>query len=160
MDRPTAQIRAGIAGDDLAFQARVIDREIKRNESMPFLASCIEVFGAMPGDKAVRQLYLVPAAGCSPASAALQDGTQVKPAPDIRLVTQPTENGYEMQALIPLRLLGIEHDSKGFLFEAVVTSVLQTGKEPVRGVLFNSMGDVSRESTGYGVVTVCDAKGK
>ncbi len=137
------EVRAAVAGADLALDVRVQDRHIHLGQ-LAWQGSCIEVFGAPVGVKGISptqpapgigQVMLVPGAGATPARALYaKDGEH--PAPDIRLSYEPGAKGYRLRALIPLSRFGLTPEADTFTFQIVVTTTPARDGHPVRVPLF------------------------
>jgi hypothetical protein len=142
--KPLATCRWAISGSNLAVQVSVRDT---RPERQPILqeGSCIELFGSLPGrssqDKPewgyfpIRQVFLLPGAGTRPAEAHKRNGEQILPAPEIRLSSTPVEGGYEIQALVPLTLLGadVDYPARSVFFAGSYTPTVLLGTDPMPG---------------------------
>jgi hypothetical protein len=137
------EVRAAVAGADLALDVRVRDRHIHIGQ-LAWQGSCIEVFGARVGVKGVNptqaapgigQVMLVPGAGAVPARALYADNGE-HPAPDIRLAYEPGAEGYRLRALIPLSRFGLAPEVDTFTFQIVVTTTPVQDGHPVRVPLF------------------------
>lgn len=116
-----ARVRFGFAGDNLAIHALVRDKQPTQHRTV-WRGSDIEVFGAMVGTGNIGQVFLVPQVADSPAKAYKADRKPVA-APGITLQSRPTDNGYELQALIPLSLLKIDPAADTCLLEIQISSV-------------------------------------
>ncbi len=131
-----AEIRFGAAGEDLLVHAVVRDRKVVR-EATPWKGSCVEIFGAMPGAAPIGQVFLLPAAGSEPAAAFRPEGGRAVPAPEIRIRSAPTPDGYEISALIPIPALALARTNGSWLLEAQVTTTGPDGTAQ-RDTLFGS----------------------
>lgn len=132
-----AELRFGVAGEDLAVHAKVADARLQQ-AATPWEGSCIEIFGALSATSRIGQVLLAPQVGAAPAKAYYaQDGKSIL-APAIRLQTVPTTNGYELSALIPLALLALDKTNVEFLLEAQVTAMGSRGMSQ-RDTLFGSV---------------------
>jgi hypothetical protein len=138
-DRVLAEVRLAVAGNDLAIAANVRDPKVVQNPAA-WKASCIEVFGSMPGQTRIGQIFLVPQAGDAPAKAYLNKDGKQAPVPEIRLQSGVSEGGYEMRALVPLRLLAADPAKAAFLleFQVTVSESASSKGEVVRATLFGS----------------------
>ncbi|MCX5661128.1 MAG: PQQ-binding-like beta-propeller repeat protein [Planctomycetota bacterium] len=156
--QPAATIRVAVAGNDLAIHAVVVDHRVSRDAEKPWKGSCFELFAAsaaaastraaqtQAGDinlpaSGIAQLMMIPAvagaAGDAPAAAFLPTKGKPKPADDVRIVTTPTADGYDLAALVPLATLGLAPDAKAIDLEFQVTGVSDAGKLN-RDTLFGS----------------------
>jgi len=133
-DRTLASLRMAVAGKDLALAVQVRDDEVT-HETTPWRGSCFEVFGGMPAVAGIGQVFLAPAAGNEPARGYRADGSKQSPASEIRIWSMPSENGYELRALVPLALLKID-PAKEFLLEFQVSK--KAGKARRYHTLFGS----------------------
>ncbi len=136
-ERPAADLRFRVAGGDLAVYASVADLNPARGAPTPADGSGIALFGAAPGGTRIGQLLLVPAVGAEPAGAYRTETGAPVPAPEIRLQTTATSNGYELVALIPLQLLALPTNAADARLEAQVTVGGIDGRPRV-GMLFGS----------------------
>jgi len=115
---PIAEIRMGVAGTNLALHARVRDGRLVQ-ESPAWTGSCVEVFVVPPGKSEIRQVFLTPAGGNKAARGLVAAGKCEKPLPGCRVESAVCRGGYELAALVPLKVLGVEHLQE-FLFEIQV----------------------------------------
>lgn len=98
--------------------------------------SCLEVFGSMPGSAEIGQVLLVPKAGDSPAAAYRAEGAIQVATSDVQVSSSEREDGYELQALIPLALLKLDPQKDQWLLEFQVSS--ERGKQRTHHTLFGS----------------------
>ena len=134
---PLAELRLGRAGENLAISATANDSRVNPHETV-WKGSCLEVFGSMPGSSKIGQVFLIPGADDTPAKAyRAADG--IVGAPEIRLTTQPTGEGYHLQALIPFSLLQVDPEAGRMMLEFQVTCVGGPGGKLTRGTLFDSI---------------------
>ena len=131
-----AEVRFAVAGNDLALSANVVDCKIAQH-SMPWKGSCVEVFGSMPEKGPIGQVFLTPGTADSPAQAFRSNKGEVEPAPEVRLRTSNTEDGYELRALIPLSLLNLDSASGTMTLEFQITAAAVNG-ELKRNTIFGS----------------------
>ncbi|MCE9589912.1 MAG: right-handed parallel beta-helix repeat-containing protein [Planctomycetes bacterium] len=147
---PFAELRLGLAGDHLAVFFRVKDTKVVTTD-MLWTGSCIEVFGAAAHGQPIGQVFLLPAADGKPATGHFQDGPEARLAPEIKIVSKPIDGGYELAALIPLKLLAVTAGNQ-FTFEAAVTTASEKGEPGARrGVVFGSTKAYA-ENGQYGTV--------
>ena len=136
-----ATLRLGVAGEMLAVEADIVDAHITRHAA-PWRASCLEVFGAMPGtDKPeIGQVFLVPAVGGKPADLLVKRGRGYEPAPGAMVASEPTQAGYRLRALVPLKLIKMAPFAPVIGLEFQLTSVVAPAAKPKvrRGTLFGS----------------------
>ena len=157
--RVGAELRAAVAGPNLALHVRVFDTAI-RQATPSWSGSCVELFvsradarlpNANVSNPAVlRQVFLVPAVKGQPARATWQHEQREEPAPEVRLTSRHFIGGYELTALVPLAFLGLPADAGRFLLEAVVNTTLKT---PTRAALFGAATPYCNNA-GYGTITV------
>jgi hypothetical protein len=121
-----AEIRAALAGVDLAVEARVKDPKPVVAETA-WKGACVEVFGSQPGGAAIGQIFLTPAAGGQPARAFAAKGGRQSPAPEVRVTGAAADGGYAIRALIPLSLLAIDGKSERFFLEFQVNMNTEGG---------------------------------
>lgn len=105
-----ADIRFGIAGNDLILFAEVMDRRMIQTPMM-WDGSCIEIFASPAAPMDFHQLFLTPATsqGAARAGRLAREASappRIVPETAIQLTTHATDTGYTMAAVIPLRLLG------------------------------------------------------
>ena len=134
---PTSEIRTAVAGDNLVVLASVKDSRIVRDRVV-WQGSCVEVFGAMERERPIGQLYLLPAAGQTPAQARRRVKGQIVDAPGVHVHSEPAKDGYELSALIPLSMLPIDVDAERFLLEFRVTAAKSAGGKHQRGSAFRN----------------------
>ena len=124
-----ADVRLAFAGSALLLCARVFDPQVRTGELL-WDGSCLEVFGCSPdrqrighvfGQLPIGQVYLLPACDGQAAAAYQQIDNRHRPLPEARLETQATEDGYQLQALLPLGLLGVDAGAAELLFELQLT---------------------------------------
>lgn len=136
-----SELRFALAGRWLALDARVRDTKIIQNP-VPWKNSCLEVFGSMPGETKIGQVFLVPGVGNSPPRAYIAKGQTQVPAQDVKLASREIEGGYTLQALIPVNLLALDPSKGRVLLEFQITatkSVDKKGRAIVQGgTLFKS----------------------
>jgi hypothetical protein len=135
--KPFAEFRLGITMDDLVISGRVLDPKIIVTEAL-WTGSCIEVFGSTPGQERIGQVFLVPQSEQGPARGFRQDGNSTLPAPEIKVRSKAVEGGYEIQALIPLKLLSMGTMSGTSRFEIAVTTGTPETAGARRGTIFGS----------------------
>ncbi len=135
-NEPIAELRLAVAGSNLVLDAKVVDHKVAQHPTA-WKASCIEVFGTTPGQKAISQLFLVPQVGGASAKAFRSHLGKQEPAPDILVQTSPASDGYAMHALIPLTLLAADVSSGKLMLEFQVTAASLNG-EYQRGTVFGS----------------------
>lgn len=153
-----AKVRLALSRDDLALVAEVPDLYLRRGQPL-WNGSCVQIFAARPNERLpdisarnpqlLRQMFLVPAVGDLPAAGALL-GSMAVVMDEIRVASQPTEEGYVLGALIPLSLLGIPAGSGEFLFEVLV-DVPQANGTVQHTTLFGSPAP-SANNRNYGQV--------
>jgi hypothetical protein len=134
---PFAWIRFAIVGENLGVVATVQDAKVLTTEAL-WNGSCIEVFGAAGHGQTTGQVFLIPATQDRPATGHYQHMDAARAAPDIRVISRAVDGGYEMAALIPLKLLAVT-DANSFVLEAAVTtSDVQGNPGARRGTIFGS----------------------
>jgi hypothetical protein len=147
------EVRFAIAGRRLALSAQVRDTAPAQDDVVQE-GSCIEVFGAMRGEKVIGQVFLVPQVGGAPARAFQQVKGEVVPAPGVEILTTPTPNGYRLDALVPPDLLHVRAEEEVILLEFRVTTHAAGGKL-ARGTVFQS-GAPDRDSLQFGRIRIGD----
>ena len=135
-DATLARMRFAVGGADLLVAASIVDRRMTQH-STPWRASCLELFGSMPGEKRVGQVFLTPAVAGAPARTYRSVKGKIEPEPSIRVQTARTASGYDLYAIIPLALLAVEAKRGELLLEAQITSAAGPGKVQ-RATLFGS----------------------
>ena len=154
------EVRGAAAGNDLALDMQVSDADIRLGE-LAWQGSCVEVFAAPVGVQGVNptqaapgiiQLFLVPAAGTTPARALRMEGGE-KPSADIRLCCQVQPGGYRLQVLIPFERLGVA-GRENFTFQMVVTATPAGHTKPLRIPLFHYDSGAFANARQHGLVRV------
>ena len=130
-----ATLRFALAGPDLAVFAHLLEERIAPTDPVK---SGIDFYGLMPGATKLSQLMIQPPTAAAPAQARRQDGDEALPAPEIRLATQMTEDGYDLSALIPLSLLNIDPNAEEFLLESMMSAYQPRTGKSVYPALFHS----------------------
>jgi hypothetical protein len=137
-DRVAAHLRWALAGNDLAISAQVYDAHLTRGKD-PWSGSEVEIYGSMPGAEKLGQIFLLPQVGEAPAQAyrLVSEGV-TRLAPEIRVQSQASAEGYHLQALVPLSLLTIDPAAEHILLESMVMTT-PAPKAPLQGIcLFRS----------------------
>ena len=134
--RTLGELRVALTDDSLALSAMVSDAAPRQHEK-PWNGSCLEVFGSQVGKERIGQVFLLPGVEDTPPKTYRQQDGQQVPAPDIRIATRPTEEGYRLEALIPLGLLALSEGDATKAIEFQLTVVDEDG-ELSRGTLFGS----------------------
>ncbi|MCX5659055.1 MAG: CehA/McbA family metallohydrolase [Planctomycetota bacterium] len=140
-----AVMRMGVTGSDLAVHFRVVDKLLQR-QKVVWEGSSVELFACMPGRSprntdrpgfwyAVNQVYLAPAVGEEPAAGFMRRDDKIVPAPQIRVESRKTAEGYELDALVPLATLKLDVDeiNRVVYFGSTFTDVSLLGLEPRPG---------------------------
>lgn len=122
-----ASVRFAIAGDQMVVHASVVEPQVVHHDTV-WKGSDIEIFGAMPDKFEIGQIFLVPADGKKNAGAYVPDKTTPISTEEIQTESKPTETGYEISAIIPLKLLKIPADAKQFLIEFQVSQQRPKGR--------------------------------
>lgn len=140
-------IRLGAAGEELVLWAKILDANPKATP-MIWDGSAVEIYGCSPdrerighvfGAIPIGQVYLVPAVKDQPARGLQEKDNAQHLRPDIRIQSTPCEGGYEMQAAVPLELIGISPGADRFLMEIQVNTPENHGLIAAgRGNLFGS----------------------
>lgn len=160
-----AEARAGVGGEQLLLQVKVSDRGPAQREA-PWEGSCIELFVApeaaadedQPGaaKPGVVQLILVPPADGQPPRLLRQDAARGPvPAPEIKGVCERCPEGYEIQALLPLKLLRLPAAVKAFRIEMAVSLRRKVDGPFVRATLHEAPAAYASPD-GYGPALVAD----
>lgn len=134
--KPVGTVRFALAGNDLAVDAELVDREIVQSEPA-WEGSSFEIFGARAPGASIGQVFLIPAAGAAPARGLRASQGKITPHPGIRLQSRPIEQGYAVQALIPLDLLAFDAESPRCLLEFQLTALFEEAKRRT-GTAFGS----------------------
>ena len=108
---PAVEGRFDWTDDALILTLKVNDSNIQINPHQPWRKSCIEVMFAPDVSSTVRALYLVPDAENPFASV----GSEIVPD-DVKLSVELSEGFYVMKAVIPFSRIGLNPDTKRFLF--------------------------------------------
>ncbi|MBI2441225.1 MAG: hypothetical protein HYV35_07640 [Lentisphaerae bacterium] len=119
--KPAATVRLARAGDRLAVVAVITDAKVSRGDPL-WKGSCLELFGSLPGEQRIGQVFLAPATDKAAATAAVAAGKDIAPAADILVESQPVPGGYELRALIPLARLALDPGKSTWLLEAQITT--------------------------------------
>ena len=162
MGEKVAEVRAAVAGDDLAVWAKVSDWNIHTPAKF-WEGSCFELLGSqldsraemdLQRNPAIGQVQVVPLSEERGGGAFYNDGDETRRAREVRHMIAPTARGYAVSALIPLTLLKIEPTADRFLLEVVVTSAWRKGYGHARASLFHAALGAFIENSRYGTVTV------
>ena len=138
--RELGEIRLGTRPGLLTVRARVRDANIVTNPTTPWADSCIEVFGCAGATKrgsypwgadVIRQVFLLPD---SPATIITPTGIQ--PAPDVTVRTTRDAGGYELEAEIPLTMLGATAADPRVMVNFTVNAVIDPGAMRRRAIAF------------------------
>jgi len=116
-----AALRFALMDDKLAITAEIEDHKVVQHATV-WRGSCLEVFGSMPGSEAVGQVLLVPKAGDLPPAAHRAEGAKQVATSGVSVSSVEREEGYELQALIPLALLKLDPQKDQLLLEFQVSS--------------------------------------
>jgi len=158
-----AVVQLALAGDSLVLKLRVTDHAVRVGK-LAWQGSCVEVFASAVtsgqwhpslSNAGIRQVFLIPPVGRAPAQARQQRGEEV-PAPEIQLTGTTQRTGYDLQAVVPLSLLGLAPAAREFLFQIVVTSTPQPGGVPTRAALFYGGIAAAGSNLLYGLVRGTD----
>ncbi len=105
--RPIATVRLAFDEEGLWVLAQVKDKRVVRGDPI-WKGSCLELFASSPDrPDRIHQIFLLPPKESEKPFAAISEDGQPLSAPDIPVTGQPTPEGYEMTALIPLHRLGL-----------------------------------------------------
>ncbi|MFP4026278.1 MAG: CehA/McbA family metallohydrolase [Candidatus Brocadiia bacterium] len=133
-----ARLRFAVVSDQLVLHARVEDPKIRRHKTV-WKGSCLEAFGALPDEDKIGQVFLAPASGKTEAAGFQATKLGIVAAEEITVETRPTEKGYELAALIPLRMLALDSAKDAVRCEFQLTvSRDSRGKDVLRSTLFGS----------------------
>gem|GEM_PF-620900 len=114
-DDRVAQFAVAKSGANLVFNARVFDRV--RQSKPVWTGSSIEIFGSRISGEKNGQVFLAPPAPGVRAKVLRQVKNRQVPARTIHSATELLPDGYEISALVPLKLLGIKPFDRKFLLE-------------------------------------------
>lgn len=155
--QPAAEVRMGVIGETLALSARVIERDLAPNPTMPWAGSGFEMF--TPGHAAgelQHQYFLTPAGANNVAC-----GTEISfasgsvtPITGVQIQSQPTPDGYVLQALIPFAALGIPADAAQFEFELYVNTVVDLACGRSMTKMFGAINNCVMGMDGFGMVYI------
>ena len=127
-------VRFGISGDRLAVLANVTDRQLVRGSRL-WDGSSVEVFASLPDSLEIVQLILNPATDDHPAVAhQLKNGNPLSLS-NIELHSTKAKSGYQLSALIPLKVLGAD-STQTLRLESQISS--HNSKVRTYGTLFKS----------------------
>lgn len=152
LSRTQAEVRLAVAGADLALSARVYDANVTRKERF-WEGSCLELFCVMPGDTAMRQLDFLPATPTLPGDLLFFENGTPQAKPPLRWQCTPTEDGYQLNALIPLKLMNIAETATQFKLEVAVSAAADQQRAVPYITLFSSTSPAVNV-TKYGTVLV------
>ena len=142
-------LRLGISGEYLALVADIQDGKVQHHAT-PWKGSCLEVFGNMPDQTTIGQVFLAPQSdNTSSAGYEAKGGRQV-PSAEILTASMATDTGYQIRALIPIDKLRIATDAE-FRLEFQVSS--HDGKQRKYHTLFGSQ-QAYENSQRYGTFTL------
>lgn len=140
-----AEARIGVAGNQLAFHAKVVDAHLLRNANF-WEGSCIQIYASTPGTTRVRQIAFLPPTPTAPADVLLYQSGEKQPTPPAQWRIHPVESGYEIDALIPLQVLLLEENVSQFLLEMSVSSTPSADRAHAFTTLFGSTSSYNDNS--------------
>lgn len=150
---PMAELRFGVAGQMLALHARLFDARIKRSEPDFWSGSVLEVFGAQAREVEVGQVVLLPAVEHLPQDARAFFNGAPCPSAGIRFTSKLASGGYEISALIPMKLLRVKAGSRRFMLDfAVGITADRRGQHRCEGS--HSWPPAYNSAIGYNSMTV------
>ena len=131
-----AKLRFAVTPDAFVVHAVVPDARIHHG-AQPWTGSCIEIFVApLEGGQTCGQVAIQPELHSVPAQTwAVTGGIHLEP---FATRTTRTATGYELQAIVPLALLGITGSHAGFRLEIAVTSARSQGAQAERSAWMNA----------------------
>ncbi len=151
------EMRMAVAGGDLALWLRIMDPTPHRGTPLS-AGSCIEFFVASAEDRAsgsskLRQIFMAPTAGGQPDRLFIQAGGRTVEDSRLQMRTRPTAAGYEISALLPLDLLGMEVSARELSIELAARFMRFPSPIPRRASLFEAIA-AWNSNAGYGRVTI------
>ncbi|NLL82616.1 MAG: hypothetical protein GX230_00040 [Lentisphaerae bacterium] len=128
-DNQVAQVYLALANDHLAITATVVEPQIRQTPSV-WKGSDIEIFGSLPGGNTddIGQIFLVPGTADLPPKALRKIGPDITAAPEIKITSSTTANGYQLTALVPLDHLKLQTHSGQLAIEVQISSLIN-GKQ-------------------------------
>jgi hypothetical protein len=161
LDHVGATLRFAVAGEYLAIHGQVNDKRQTRGPQV-WQGSCIEVFATSPdrnrighvfGAIPIGQVFLAPHGGGQPDEGYRQDIASNAQVLDksILMRTRDNDAGYEISALIPLRLVALPPKADSFLLEVEVTYATAPDAAFIRAAMFGSKA-AYRDSSMYGLM--------
>ena len=159
--RRVGSVRAAVTGEYLALAIEAVDGRLELGQRVRE-RSCVQVCASKvdapqqgwhhpnPG---IGQVNLMPTVAGRAAHASQQQGAEEVPAPNVQVRSQPTAEGYALQALIPLALLKIGPEDGRFRLEVVLNGVFNPGDARRRATLFRAIWPEVDNRT-YGFVRV------
>jgi len=138
MDKDVASVRMGVSGNNLALYAQVFDNEFVRKGKATD-GSRFELYVSPIGSKEIKQIVFIPPTGENTSVVKCYQNMAEQPAPEFDYKINPTPDGYEILALIPLQVLGLDEKTEEFGLEMIATAFLtpETGVKPI--TFFNSL---------------------
>lgn len=151
-DKVIGKVRCAISGEMLVVLANSLDKQVVVGNK-PFDGAEFEVFGATSEGGKLGQVFLISGTRIVPAKGCYLKDTQIVSEPSILVSSTISDDGYEISALIPLKLFNIDHAARSFLLEIESNAVLQSGQNRQYYPLFGSPAPY--QNTGkYGHVVV------
>jgi len=120
-----------MAGEALAIHARVTDVKMKTDALYPDAAGTVRIICApveledareLIYEKGARDIALLPSAGDAPSKARGRAPGGAYDVEGVEIDCTATEDGYELQALVPAESLNIQPDADEALFDVIVNT--------------------------------------
>jgi|GEM_PF-205300 len=120
-DEPLAEFRFALCGDRLAVLADVRDRTRRLVEPNFWEGSSVEIFAAPNQNTLPHQIVFLPSCGQKARGEVrlYRQANRLPDPTDVQWQARERENGYRLEALIPLQTLGIQPSANEFRIEAV-----------------------------------------
>jgi len=113
---PAVEGSLALEKNRMRLALRVQDSKITTQPEQPWMGSCVELFFAREGGKAIRQIFIVPGAG-KKKPVALDSQRRLVAGVQIRQAVAGTH--YDLDVSLPLKAAGLADDERPFLFDAI-----------------------------------------
>ena len=149
------EVQANATSESLTLRARVRDACITPSLAEPWMHSCIEVFGTTKPTGVVTQLFLLPPTPTEPACGLkMYEGQRWPIEPAIAIAGKLVDGGYEVDARIPLAMLGIPADAETFRLDVGIGTHVTTARGSfVQAALFSPTSPAWRTDF-YGCIQI------
>jgi len=113
---PAVEGTLALEGNRIRLAVRVQDSKITAQPEHPWSGSCVELFFAREGRKAIRQIFILPGSGKTKPVAL---DPQRRPVPGIQIRQTVAGTHYDLDVALPLKAAGLADGEKAFLFDAI-----------------------------------------